>query len=285
MDARRLFDNPTYSDVNIIASGTTIQAHRCVLDVVPFFDAAFRQGPNMKEGQGKILTIQLDRPHTSVLALVKHVYGFRPSECLPNNLGKLLALIVDCEIYDYKPFIFAVWKRVLKLRDEDEEEENENEKITTVERVASIEIAAAHKLPIELEVKDCESLESLSYNAAVYILTNKDTDKRLAHIVEGLCIYFAVMWMKDHRDMVKECHELAELCKPGVPLELLARDRLAKVACDSDLNVPAFRLIVRVLNNPVRGSASAKAITVKSAKDKKPSPPCKKEANDSDDEE
>jgi len=286
MDARRLFNNPTYHDVVLIANGTAIQVHRCILDVVPFFDAAFRSGQNMKEGQNKVLTIALATPHTSILALVKHVYGFPDHQYLPKKIGELLQLADDCEMYACPPFLDTIWEKVTNMRDEHDDDDDDNA-LTEEEVVKSIEFATAHKLPITLGIEhDCRAA-SVSFNAAQYLIRNGGRKGNWGSSVGAYNeIYFAVMWMNHHSLLIKEGDELSSLYDPNISITPENRTKLAELAYKYELNTPATRLIIKTLVEPPEAGlgvklALGKPVAKAAPRFKKPSPKRRVTATDS----
>jgi hypothetical protein len=150
----------------------TIRAHRIVLTAIPYLETAFQSALGG--------TVVLDTPYSSVLSLVRYVYGFLPLEYLPVTVSALLALYADCTTYGYAPFLQAVWERVAAMRSTDNtlsvrlhRADHERALLTAAERRATVEFAASRGLPLDFQRKDMWSdvVEGLSFEGVRYLVT------------------------------------------------------------------------------------------------------------------
>jgi hypothetical protein len=150
-----------YADVTLVTEDECIPAHRVVLDVIPFFRGAFGTGALMMEGGAgtKTMEIRLRTPHTSIVALLRFVYGLGLVEADKRSPGELMALIDDCAIYAYSPFLEAVWREV------------RTRKLSSAERLLSLSLGAAHSLPLLACWSDVELIGEMSYDVVHYFVT------------------------------------------------------------------------------------------------------------------
>jgi hypothetical protein len=160
---RALLEESRYYDaVLVCAGGEEVRVHRDVLGVVPFFDAAFRTGAQMREGKegtsGEVrVRIVLGSSHSTTLYLVRYVYGYPNAECLPERVEDLLRVYEECEMFDYRPFLELLWARVGVLRREDNVlrvKERNKGTMETAKRVMTVEFACKRTLDVELHYSD-----------------------------------------------------------------------------------------------------------------------------------
>lgn len=109
-----LYSNPVFSDVLLIAEGYELRAHRCILSTVSYFEAAFRTGASMKEGESSIFTMKLEMASSSLRTFVSYVYG--NEFVLPTEISSILTLIAECRMFEYKPFLDKLWDTVETMR-------------------------------------------------------------------------------------------------------------------------------------------------------------------------
>jgi len=243
MDTKRLFADRTYADATLVAEGQHIKVHKCVLDIVPFFEAAFRSGAMMKEGQNGTTIINVTTPYASLNTFLEYVYGLYADDHIDKRVGVLLQLARDCEMYEYKPFIVAVWESILNS------DENANDAPSNEERAQCIEFAASHKPPISLQARDCK-VTPISYEAASYLIYNDGFEADPGHRQAALELQFVVMWSLNNPVLLKKCENLGALCHTDTPLYDKDRTQLAELAEKHELNIAAMRLIIRTLLTP-----------------------------------
>jgi hypothetical protein len=253
MDATRLYNDRTYADALLVAGEKSLKVHRCVLDVVPFFEAAFRNAGSMKEGKGVVPTIDVKVPYESLCTFLKYVYGLPQRECFTLDTLELLRTVEDCAMFLYRPFVEAAWRVAIRGYDDGDEEVAET---PPEERQRCLEFAAQHELPVSIEEED--AVLDLSFVAVLYLL--KD-EKRWTTSHTGARLQLALAWMEKNPERLEECHELAGLCVTAnrSPITPTFGRVLCQLSQFKALNVLAYKLIIHVLSQFVEADRPAVA--------------------------
>jgi hypothetical protein len=224
-----LLEEQSFTDVVLVVEERQILAHRCVLRVVPFFEAAFRTAPAMAEGrsptpEASTLTIRLAITYAHALALVRHAYDFPVAECLPPKLEELLTLYEALEMFEHAPLLSAIWSAVSMLRLASKS--SVYGELTTEERVRSLSFARRHSL--DLCVGDEDVIEEvalrLSYEDVHYAC--KESGGLFRSDLERRKVLLVVTWLLHGEVEQDRAQALLELCE-------LRKVRASTACCSS----------------------------------------------------
>jgi hypothetical protein len=210
-----LYSNPLYSDVILVAEDQKLYAHRCILAIVPYFEAAFRTGAGMKEGEGPIFVMNLDISYTSLCNFVSFVYGVPREQS--DDISSLLLSFSECQLFGYKPFSEITWANVTALRAKTKSLFGSY--IGPQQRAQSIGLAALHGLPLIMSSLDNDKTvsEALSYSAALYFVQSPLVTVISPSLPADIQTFLALYWIEMHPTAIEsECKELLRSCPAAV---------------------------------------------------------------------
>jgi hypothetical protein len=275
MDARRLYDTRNHADATLLVGDKEVNVHKCVLDVVPFFDAAFRNASKMKEGSSGKVSIKMGVPYRSLDVFLRFVYGFPLEECLKGSFSFLFRVIRDCEMLAYRPFMQAAWESLDSCDDYSKEE-----------RVQRLELAASHGLEVSVDEQDVEIAPLLSYEAVLY-LARLPEDCGATSSAADARFLLVVRWMYANRGTAAEAEAVSKVVT--LPARLPTTDLRKLVDYSQEYGVVGSgvvtRLVIAVLathagvtfSKPAKPTAESKApvkrLGASKAAAKRPVPP------------
>jgi len=289
VDMRKLFGSGNYEDVAIKVEDTVIKCHRCVLHIIPFFESAFRTGAAMTEGQGSVFTVNFAGAYSSILAMIKFVYGFPSKECLLMEADELLRTYEECEMYEYAPFLDNIWAYVQNLRIDDKQKmlsitgtvaENVSKTflVSPEQGKAIFEFGAKRDLPIEVSCRDFypnnKVISLIGFDILLWLIKNvhkwdgvivshEPLFPFTPHTKEGTCFALAYNWLIHHPPIEIPVWEvLRSLCGDIRKVDVLIRNTLYKhnTTAPPHENALASKLVMDILWNTMP-SISATAST------------------------